>query len=132
MLVAERDYLKEEMGMFIEQTEILEKEKTALSQELKEKRELDEFKSLEEECRTEEKVKFSIRSGLTFFPPFICFKISMHIFHFVYDYMYSHCTKLQNQLLNEISSLKKAKDSCEILCQELQVNSLLWFITSFC
>ncbi|KAG7239171.1 hypothetical protein INR49_029922 [Caranx melampygus] len=80
MLVAERDYLKEEVGMFIEQTEILEKEKTALSQELKEKRELDEFKSLEEECRMEEK----------------------------------------NQLLNEISSLKKAKDSCELLCQELQ------------
>ena len=43
--------------MFIEQTEHLEKEKAALSQELKERRDLDEFKSLEEGCRQELEVK---------------------------------------------------------------------------
>ncbi|XP_071334455.1 centromere-associated protein E isoform X8 [Trachinotus anak] len=79
-VAAERDYLKQELGMFIEQTEILEKEKAALSQELEEKRELDEFKSLEEECRTEQ----------------------------------------ENQLRNEICSLKKIYESSELRCQELQ------------
>ncbi|GLD65996.1 centromere-associated protein E, partial [Lates japonicus] len=54
MVVTERNYLKQELGMFIEQTKSLEKEKTALSQELEEKREMDEFKSLEEEFRKEQ------------------------------------------------------------------------------
>ncbi|XP_022620519.1 centromere-associated protein E [Seriola dumerili] len=52
-VIAERDYMKQELGMFIEQTEILETEKAALSQELEEKGKLDEFQSLEEECRME-------------------------------------------------------------------------------
>ncbi|XP_041831862.1 centromere-associated protein E isoform X3 [Melanotaenia boesemani] len=53
IVVAERDYLKQELGMFIEQTKNLEQEKSALSQELKERRDLDEFKSLEEEFAKE-------------------------------------------------------------------------------
>lgn len=55
-MVAERDYLKQELGMFLEQTERLEKEKAGLSQELEEKKETDEFKSLEEEFRKEHEV----------------------------------------------------------------------------
>ncbi|KAI9517162.1 hypothetical protein NQZ68_008418 [Dissostichus eleginoides] len=72
MLLAERDYLKQELGMFIEQIEILEKEKAALSQELEEKREGDEFKALEDECRkdherwlAEDKYKPWLRRGST-------------------------------------------------------------------
>ncbi|XP_068565124.1 centromere-associated protein E [Cebidichthys violaceus] len=53
MVAAERDYLKQELGMFIEQTERLEKEKAALSKEMEERREMDEFKSLEEEFSKE-------------------------------------------------------------------------------
>ncbi|XP_023132106.2 centromere-associated protein E isoform X2 [Amphiprion ocellaris] len=53
MVVVERDYLKQELGMFIEQIETLEKEKAALSQELEEKREMDEFNFLEQEVRRE-------------------------------------------------------------------------------
>ncbi|XP_031179753.1 centromere-associated protein E isoform X8 [Sander lucioperca] len=53
MIVAERDYLKQEISMFIEQTQSLEKENAALSQEMATKRELEEFKSLEEEFRKE-------------------------------------------------------------------------------
>ncbi|CAG5950317.1 unnamed protein product [Menidia menidia] len=56
-LAAERDYLKQELGMFIEHTENLEKEKATLSQELKERRDLDEFKSLEEEFRKEHEME---------------------------------------------------------------------------
>ncbi len=59
-MVAERDYLKQELGMFIEQTKSLENEKASLSQELEEKRETDEFKSLEEEFRKEHEVKLLI------------------------------------------------------------------------
>ncbi|KAM7394939.1 hypothetical protein PAMA_006602 [Pampus argenteus] len=80
MVVTERDYLKQELGMFIEQTDSLEKEKTALSKELEEKREMDEFKSLEEEFRKEH----------------------------------------ESELQNEISSLKKAMESSERQCLELQ------------
>ncbi|XP_029353023.1 centromere-associated protein E isoform X3 [Echeneis naucrates] len=54
MVAAERDYLKQELGIFIEQTEILEKEKSYLQKELEENRALDEFRSLEEECRMEQ------------------------------------------------------------------------------
>ncbi|KAM4522078.1 centromere-associated protein E [Odontesthes bonariensis] len=56
-VVVERDYLKQELGMFIEQTAKLEQEKAALSQELKERRDLDEFKSLEEEFRKEHELE---------------------------------------------------------------------------
>uniref|UniRef100_A0A087XS51 Centromere-associated protein E n=1 Tax=Poecilia formosa TaxID=48698 RepID=A0A087XS51_POEFO len=44
---AERDHLKQELGMFLEHTQSLEKENAALLQELKEKKDLEEFKSLE-------------------------------------------------------------------------------------
>nr|XP_046266272.1 centromere-associated protein E isoform X2 [Scatophagus argus] len=80
MVVGERDYLKQELGMFIEQISSLEKENAALSQELDEKRETDEFKSLEEEFRKEH----------------------------------------ENELQNEISSLKKAVESSELQHLELQ------------
>ncbi|XP_044232862.1 centromere-associated protein E isoform X5 [Thunnus albacares] len=80
MVMTERDYLKQELGMFIEQTNSLEKEKIALSHELEEKREMDEFKTLEEEFRKEH----------------------------------------ESELQNEISSLKKAVESSELQCSELQ------------
>uniref|UniRef100_A0A8P4JZ14 Centromere-associated protein E n=1 Tax=Dicentrarchus labrax TaxID=13489 RepID=A0A8P4JZ14_DICLA len=80
MVVGERDYLKQELGMFIEQTESLEKEKAALAQELEERRELDEFKSLEEEFKKEH----------------------------------------ENELQKEISHLKKAVETSELQCLELQ------------
>lgn len=56
-MVRERDYLKQELGMFLEQIGSLEKENAALSQELQERRDTDEFKSLEEEFRKEHEVK---------------------------------------------------------------------------
>lgn len=59
-MVVERDYLKQELGMFIEQTKSLEKERASLSQDLEEKRETDEFKSLEEEFRKEHEVNLLI------------------------------------------------------------------------
>ncbi|KAM6992315.1 centromere-associated protein E [Tautogolabrus adspersus] len=80
MMAAELDYLKQELGMFIEQTESLETEKAAMWKELEERRETDEFKSLEEEFRKEQ----------------------------------------ENELQNEISSLKEAVQASELQCQELQ------------
>lgn len=56
LVAAERDHLKQELGMFIEQMERLETEKAAVLQELEEKREMDEFKSLGEGCRKENAV----------------------------------------------------------------------------
>ncbi|XP_067084045.1 centromere-associated protein E [Osmerus mordax] len=50
---SECDYLKQELGIFIEQTKRLEKDNSALQQELKARKEMDEFKSLEEECKKE-------------------------------------------------------------------------------
>lgn len=58
-MIAERDYLKKELGMFLEHTESLEKEKSALCQELKEKKEMDEFLSLEDKFTKEHEVHFS-------------------------------------------------------------------------
>lgn len=52
-MVSERDYLKQELGLFVEQTESLEKEKDALLQKLEEKKELDEFNTLEEKFQKE-------------------------------------------------------------------------------
>lgn len=46
--------------MLKEQIESLEKNNAALSQELEEKREMDEFKSLEEEFKKEHEVKLMI------------------------------------------------------------------------
>ncbi|KAM9331712.1 centromere-associated protein E-like [Pholidichthys leucotaenia] len=56
-VTAERDYLKKELGIFIEQMKSLEKENADLSQELEEKRETDEFLSLEEEIRKQHEGK---------------------------------------------------------------------------
>ncbi|XP_065819584.1 centromere-associated protein E isoform X1 [Labrus bergylta] len=80
VMAAELGYLKQELGMFIEQTESLETEKAAIWKELEERRETDEFKSLEEEFRKEQ----------------------------------------ENELQNEISSLKEAVQASEVQCQELQ------------
>ncbi|XP_043963958.1 centromere-associated protein E-like isoform X1 [Gambusia affinis] len=46
-VAAERDHLKQELGLFLEHTQSLEKENAALHQELKEKKDLEEFKTLE-------------------------------------------------------------------------------------
>ncbi|KAM9782722.1 centromere-associated protein E [Neosynchiropus ocellatus] len=52
-VVAELDYIKQELAMFVEQTESLERENAALSHQLKDKNELDEFEALEDEARKE-------------------------------------------------------------------------------
>lgn len=57
-MVTERDYLKQELGIFLEQTGKLEKENARLSKELQEKKEVEEFESLEEEIRKEHEVRF--------------------------------------------------------------------------
>lgn len=56
MISSERDYLREELDIFREQTKNLEKDKIALQQELEESKELDEFKSLEDESKREYEV----------------------------------------------------------------------------
>lgn len=55
-MVAERDYLKQELGMFLEQIGKLEKENALLSKEMQEKKDLEEFESLEEGVRKENEV----------------------------------------------------------------------------
>ncbi|KAM4633781.1 centromere-associated protein E [Polymixia lowei] len=56
VVAAELDYLKQELDVLMEQTDSLEKEKAALKQELEENKDLEEFKSLEDDCwRAEEK-----------------------------------------------------------------------------
>ena len=62
VVVGERDYLRQELGMFLEQIGHLEKENAALSQELEEKKDTEEFKSLEEEFRKEHEVTSCIQS----------------------------------------------------------------------
>lgn len=57
-MIAEREHLKQELGMFLEHTQSLEKENAALVQELKEKKDLEEFKSLELEFMKEHEVQF--------------------------------------------------------------------------
>lgn len=57
-MVTERDYLKQELGVFLEQIGKLEKENALLSKELQEKKEVEEFESLEEEIRQEQEVRF--------------------------------------------------------------------------
>ncbi|RVE71550.1 hypothetical protein OJAV_G00052810 [Oryzias javanicus] len=59
MLAAERDSLKQELSMFMEQTEHLEREKAALSEELKEMKDLEEFNALEEDFRKEQENEFT-------------------------------------------------------------------------
>ncbi|KAJ4928849.1 hypothetical protein JOQ06_004472 [Pogonophryne albipinna] len=53
-VLLERDYLKNELGVFFEQIKILDKEIASLSQELEEKRGVDEFMALEDECRKDQ------------------------------------------------------------------------------
>lgn len=57
-MVTERDYLKQELGMFLEQIGKLEKENELLSKELQEMKEVKEFESLEEEFRKKHEVSF--------------------------------------------------------------------------
>ncbi|XP_037101643.1 centromere-associated protein E [Syngnathus acus] len=54
MLASERDHLKQALDLALERTRTLEMENTALSQELEEKMELQEFVSLEEKLRKEQ------------------------------------------------------------------------------
>ncbi|KAM9546096.1 LOW QUALITY PROTEIN: centromere-associated protein E-like [Salvelinus alpinus] len=56
MVAAERDYLKQELNILMGWTENLKKEKAALLQEMEEKKEMDEFNSLEEESKIEYEV----------------------------------------------------------------------------
>ncbi|KAM9463688.1 centromere-associated protein E isoform 9-T9 [Salvelinus alpinus] len=82
MVSTERDYLKQELNILMEQTENLKKEKAALLQEMEEKKEMDEFNSLEEESKRE----------------------------------------YEKELLNDISSLKKAMEASGCKSQELEAN----------
>lgn len=129
-MAAERDYLKQELGMFIEQTASLETEKASLLQELEEKREMEEFKSLEEACRMEHQVKltlsaFRLLGSQDCRDSWTCFgftvqliKSSSHLFLCVDDF-----GNLQEELENEIFCLKKAAESFEVQHLELQVRS---------
>lgn len=63
-VMAERDYLKEELGLFLEQIGKLEKENAHLSEELQEKKSVEEFEFQEEEIRKEETVSYVRRAGL--------------------------------------------------------------------
>ncbi|XP_055742770.1 centromere-associated protein E isoform X2 [Salvelinus fontinalis] len=85
MVSTERDYLKQELNILMEQTENLKKEKVALLQEMEEKKEMDEFNSLEEESKRE----------------------------------------YEKELLNDISSLKKAMEASGCKSQELEANLVL-------
>lgn len=60
LVVVERDYLKQELGMFLEQVRKLEKENEVLTKEMNEKKEVEEFESLEEEFRKEHVVSISL------------------------------------------------------------------------
>nr|XP_046206560.1 centromere-associated protein E isoform X6 [Oncorhynchus gorbuscha] len=82
MVATERDCLKQELNILMEQTEKLKKEKAVLLQEMEEKKELDEFQSLEEESKRE----------------------------------------YEKELLNDISSLKKAMEASGRKSQELEAN----------
>ncbi|CAB1435125.1 unnamed protein product [Pleuronectes platessa] len=100
MMVAERDYLKEELGMFIEQTERLENEKAALSQELEEKRETDEFKSLEEEFKKEQELE--VQNEIS------CYKK-------VIESTEVKCQELQNKVDTLSEEIQKKTESAEEL-----------------
>ncbi|XP_042187524.1 centromere-associated protein E isoform X5 [Oncorhynchus tshawytscha] len=82
MVATERDYLKQELNILMEQTEKLKKEKAVILQEMEEKKEMDEFNSLEEESKRE----------------------------------------YEKELLNDISSLKKAMEASGRKSQELEAN----------
>lgn len=98
--------------MFLEQIGSLEKEKAALSLELEEKKEMDEFKSLEEEFRKEHEVKLS-SIQIPQWTEEICDII--RCFHLA-------CVILQNELQDEITSLQKVGESSELQRRQLQVS----------
>uniref|UniRef100_A0AAV2KB93 Uncharacterized protein n=1 Tax=Knipowitschia caucasica TaxID=637954 RepID=A0AAV2KB93_KNICA len=56
LLLVERDYLKEELGLSLEQIQTLEKEKSSLCKKLEEKQETDEFEMLEAQIRKDDEV----------------------------------------------------------------------------
>ncbi|XP_011490340.1 centromere-associated protein E isoform X3 [Oryzias latipes] len=58
LIAAERDSLKQELSMFMDQMKHLEREKAALSKELKEMRDLEEFNTLEDGFRKEQENEF--------------------------------------------------------------------------
>ncbi|XP_056260485.1 centromere-associated protein E isoform X3 [Seriola aureovittata] len=99
-VIAERDYMKQELGMFIEQTEILETEKAALSQELEEKGKLDEFQSLEEECRVELEDEF---------------RNEISILKKTNESFELQCQKLQNKIETLSEELKRKTEFAEEL-----------------
>lgn len=76
-VMAERDYLKEEMGLFLEQIGKLEKENAYLSEELQEKKSVEEFEFQEEEIRKEEMVSHVRRAG-------VCLLFIVDFFYFCF------------------------------------------------
>ncbi|XP_059897316.1 centromere-associated protein E isoform X2 [Gadus macrocephalus] len=58
MVFAERDYLRQEMALLLGQVSSLEQEKGSLAQELRDFKELEEFKALEDDCSDDEKRVF--------------------------------------------------------------------------
>ncbi|XP_036068163.1 centromere-associated protein E isoform X4 [Oryzias melastigma] len=58
MLAAERDSLKQELSIFMDQMEHLERDKAAMAEELKEMKDLEEFNALEEDFRKEQENEF--------------------------------------------------------------------------
>ncbi|KAL0979456.1 hypothetical protein UPYG_G00185320 [Umbra pygmaea] len=81
-IAAEQESLKEELNILTEQIDHLKKEKASLLLEMEEKKEMDEFNSLEDEIKKE----------------------------------------YEKEILNEMSSLKKAMEASEGKCQELQAD----------
>uniref|UniRef100_A0AAV2K8C2 Centromere-associated protein E n=1 Tax=Knipowitschia caucasica TaxID=637954 RepID=A0AAV2K8C2_KNICA len=57
LLLVERDYLKEELGLSLEQIQTLEKEKSSLCKKLEEKQETDEFEMLEAQIRKDDELE---------------------------------------------------------------------------
>lgn len=106
-VMAERDYLKEELGLFLEQIGKLEKENAYLSEELREKKSVEEFEIQEEEIRKEETVSHARRSGLS---------LVVHAWFWFFWF--------QDTLKREVCDLKKAAEGSDLQRQELQVEVL--------
>ncbi|CAJ1077522.1 centromere-associated protein E isoform X5 [Xyrichtys novacula] len=100
VVAAERNYLKDELGMFIEQTESLEKENAALLKELEERREVNEFETLEEELRNEQENKLHEEIS--------CLKKANSDSEL-------HCLELQKKLESLSEELKRKSDFAEEL-----------------
>ncbi|XP_017280085.1 centromere-associated protein E isoform X2 [Kryptolebias marmoratus] len=99
-MVAERDYLKQELGMFMEQIQNLEKENAVLSQELKEKNELNEFESLEANINEERENELKKEVS--------CLKTAIKSSE-------DQCLELQNKLQTLSEELKKKTEFAEEL-----------------